>query len=59
VGDGLFTDILGAGRAGLDVLFIADGVHGEEVLPYTADHLRKLFVNLGVTALAASRTLTW
>jgi len=59
VGDGLFTDILGAGRAGLDVLFIADGVHGEEVQPYTADHLGKLFAKSGVTALAASRMLTW
>jgi ribonucleotide monophosphatase NagD (HAD superfamily) len=59
VGDGLFTDILGAGRAGLDVLFIADGVHGEEVQPYTQDHLKKLFAKSGVTALAASRTLTW
>ena len=59
VGDGLFTDIKGANRAGLDVLFIADGVHGEEVKPYTAEHLAGLFARSGVTALAASRTLTW
>ena len=26
-------------KAGLDVLFIADGVHGEEAKPFTADHL--------------------
>ena len=59
VGDGLFTDILGANRAGLDVLFIADGVHGEEVEPYNADHLSKLFAKSGVKALAAARTLQW
>ena len=59
IGDGMFTDILGANRAGLDVLFIADGVHGEEVKPYTADHLEKLFAKSGVHALAASRSLTW
>jgi HAD superfamily hydrolase (TIGR01459 family) len=59
VGDGMFTDLLGANRAGLDVLFIADGVHGEEVEPYTEDHLGKLFAKAGVRALAASRSLTW
>jgi HAD superfamily hydrolase (TIGR01459 family) len=59
VGDGLFTDILGANRAGLDVLFIADGVHGEDVEPYSAGHLGALFAKAGVGALAASRSLTW
>ena len=59
VGDGLFTDILGANRARLDALFIADGVHGEEVEPYTAAHLSRLFEKSGVTALAATRVLAW
>jgi HAD superfamily hydrolase (TIGR01459 family) len=59
VGDGLFTDIAGANKAGLDVLFIADGVHGEEALPFTADHLSWLFAKAGVTAMAAARKLTW
>ena len=59
VGDGLFTDIAGANRAGLDVLFIADGVHGEEVEPFSAEHLGELFGKAGVTALAAARRLTW
>jgi HAD superfamily hydrolase (TIGR01459 family) len=59
VGDGLNTDILGANRAGLDVLFIADGVHGEEVEPYTAGHLANLFDKAGVEALAACRSLRW
>jgi HAD superfamily hydrolase (TIGR01459 family) len=59
VGDGIFTDILGAGHAGLDALFIADGVHGEEVEPYTAQHLGQLFEKAGVSARAACRRLRW
>ena len=60
VGDGLFTDILGANRAGLDVLFIADGVHGEETEPYTAEHLGGL-VRQGrrQRAWRPARQLTW
>lgn len=37
IGDGLFTDILGATRMGLDVVFIQSGLHQE--LP--ADHFQK------------------
>ena len=59
IGDGLVTDVRGANGAGLDVLFIADGVHGEEVEPYTPDHLQKLFAGEGVHALAAARMLSW
>ena len=59
VGDGMFTDVAGANRAGMDVLFIADGVHGEDAEPYGADHLSKLFEKSGVHALAASRKLLW
>jgi len=59
IGDGLVTDIRGANAAKLDVLFIADGVHGEEIEPYTPEHLEELFASEGVTALAACRILTW
>jgi ribonucleotide monophosphatase NagD (HAD superfamily) len=59
VGDGLNTDLLGANRAGLDVLFVADGVHGDEVEPYNAEHLAGLFRKAGVSALAACRSLRW
>src|SRR4051812_35008346 len=38
VGDGLLTDIKGANAAGIETLFVADGVHGEEVEPYSAGH---------------------
>ena len=59
VGDGLLTDIKGANAAGLDVLFIADGVHGEEVNPYTAQHLADLFARFGARAQTATRALQW
>ena len=39
VGDALITDLKGAKAAGLEALFIADGLHGEEIEPYTARHL--------------------
>lgn len=59
IGDGLATDIRGANAAGLDVLFIADGVHGEEIEPYTREHLEQLFAAEQVTATAACRALKW
>jgi HAD superfamily hydrolase (TIGR01459 family) len=59
VGDGLFTDIKGANAAGVEALFIADGIHGEEVEPYTPDHLAHLFERSGVTARAVMRALAW
>jgi HAD superfamily hydrolase (TIGR01459 family) len=59
VGDGLLTDIRGANAAKLDVLFIADGVHGEEIAPYTAAHLGDLFARFGAVAGTATRTLQW
>jgi HAD superfamily hydrolase (TIGR01459 family) len=59
VGDGLLTDIRGANKAGLDVLFIADGVHGEDIEPYTAEHLGDLFARYDARAGAATRVLKW
>jgi HAD superfamily hydrolase (TIGR01459 family) len=59
VGDGLLTDIKGANAAGLDMLFVADGVHGEEIEPYTARHLADLFSRFGASAGSACRKLTW
>jgi HAD superfamily hydrolase (TIGR01459 family) len=59
VGDGLYTDIKGANAAKLDVLFIADGVHGEDVEPYTAVHLSNLFARFGAHAATVTRTLKW
>jgi HAD superfamily hydrolase (TIGR01459 family) len=59
VGDGLLTDIKGANAAGLEALFIADGVHGEEIAPYTDEHLAALFTRFGAKADSATRKLAW
>jgi HAD superfamily hydrolase (TIGR01459 family) len=59
VGDGLNTDIRGANVAGLDALFIADGIHGEEIAPFDGSHMGQLLARMGVHARAAMRTLVW
>jgi len=59
VGDGLLTDIKGANAAGIEALFIADGVHGEEVEPYSGEHLAALFTRFGAKAGSATRKLAW
>jgi ribonucleotide monophosphatase NagD (HAD superfamily) len=59
IGDGMPTDIKGANAQGLDTLFIADGIHGEEIEPYTETHLTELLAKNGLTAAAALRSLKW
>ena len=59
IGDGMPTDIKGANGQGLDALFIADGIHGEEIEPYTSAHLDELLGRNGLTAAAALRALKW
>lgn len=59
VGDGLMTDVKGANGAGMPVLFVADGVHGEEISSYTTGHLEALFARYGVRADWAARRLAW
>jgi HAD superfamily hydrolase (TIGR01459 family) len=59
IGDGMHTDIKGANAAGMDALFIADGVHGEDVAELTPVHLDALFKDAGVQARAAMRKLVW
>jgi len=59
IGDGLKTDVKGANAAGLDALFIGNGIHGEHVEPFTPQHLNELFAGEGVSARAAMRTLVW
>jgi HAD superfamily hydrolase (TIGR01459 family) len=59
VGDGLLTDIKGANAAGIEALFIADGVHGEEIEPYSVEHLAALFARFGASAGSATRKLVW
>ncbi len=59
IGDGMPTDIKGANAQGLDALFIADGIHGEEIEPYTPAHLTELLAKNGLVATAALRSLKW
>jgi HAD superfamily hydrolase (TIGR01459 family) len=59
IGDGMHTDIKGANAAGIDALFIADGIHGEDVADMSPGHLAELFAKAGVHARAAMRALVW
>jgi HAD superfamily hydrolase (TIGR01459 family) len=59
IGDGMHTDIKGANAAGIDALFIADGVHGEDIAELTERRLAQLFAKAGVHAKAAMRALVW
>ncbi|HSM95631.1 MAG TPA: TIGR01459 family HAD-type hydrolase [Rhizomicrobium sp.] len=59
IGDGMHTDIKGANAAGIAALFIADGVHGEDVTELTERHMAELFAKAGVHATAAMRALVW
>jgi len=59
VGDGLETDIRGANNVGIEALFIADGVHGEEIGDFTPEALARLFGKAAVTGKAAMRALVW
>jgi HAD superfamily hydrolase (TIGR01459 family) len=59
IGDGLETDINGANRAGMDALFVAHGVHGEEIGALTPGNLAALFARKGVSARAAMGALAW
>lgn len=59
IGDGIATDVKGANAAGLDVLFIADGIHGEDVGELTVPHLTDLFAKSAAHATAAMRALVW
>lgn len=59
VGDGLETDIRGAEGVGIDSLFIADGIHGEEIGDGSPAALSRLYARAGVTPKAAMRALVW
>jgi HAD superfamily hydrolase (TIGR01459 family) len=59
IGDGIETDLKGANGAGIAALFIADGIHGEDVRELTPEHLAALFAKAGARARAAMRALVW
>ena len=63
IGDGLATDIAGANRAGLNVLFIAGGVHGGPDLfeggRLSAAAVTRLLEDQGLHANFALPSLSW
>jgi len=63
IGDGAITDLAGAGRAGLDCVFITDGVHGEELRPDGAGVDRRALARLiavaGARPVALARAIFW
>jgi ribonucleotide monophosphatase NagD (HAD superfamily) len=58
IGDGIETDIAGAGRMGLDALFIAGGIHAGE-LRARPDALGEILAKSGAAAVAAMTALKW
>ncbi|MBI1330417.1 MAG: TIGR01459 family HAD-type hydrolase [Alphaproteobacteria bacterium] len=59
IGDGLKTDVLGANRAGLDVLFVAGDLHAEELGTFSPENLSAMLSTAGVSAVAAMPALVW
>jgi len=59
VGDGLETDIRGANIMGIDALFVAKGIHADELGGLTPGNLIDLFRRSGVRARAAMEQLRW
>lgn len=63
IGDGALTDLAGAGRAGLDCVFITDGVHGEELRPdgdgVDSAALARLIGVAGTRPVALARAIFW
>ncbi len=63
IGDGASTDLAGAGRAGLDCLFIIDGVHAIDLKTQDgaidADALARLAEGAGAHPVAVARRLFW
>ena len=57
VGDGADTDILGANRAGIDALFVAQGIHAAQLGKLTAEGLAQLFAIPEAHPKWAMRTL--
>ncbi|MGH1419863.1 MAG: TIGR01459 family HAD-type hydrolase [Hyphomicrobiaceae bacterium] len=62
IGDALRTDLVGAQNVGLDALFVAGGIHRDDVVEnglIVPDKLEKLFNNKAPPALGAMAELRW
>jgi HAD superfamily hydrolase (TIGR01459 family) len=59
IGDGMNTDILGAQRFGLDMLFVASGVHLQAGEAFNATSLARLFAGRPEHPVGAVAALAW
>ena len=63
LGDGALTDLAGAGRAGLDCVFVTDGVHAEELRgadgALASEALERLIDLSGARPTALARAVFW
>ncbi len=63
IGDGAFTDLAGAGRAGLDCIFVTEGVHAQELARADGEidraALARLAESAGVFPVALARGVFW
>lgn len=63
IGDGAETDLAGAGRAGIDCLFLTEGVHREEIRDAAGaldpEALERLFLHAKARPVAMAGELVW
>ena len=63
IGDGMQTDVLGASNQGLDLLFVAAGIHATEVIGpdgrIDAERIEAALAQVGATARYATGALAW
>lgn len=61
IGDGLRTDVVGAAGAGIDALFLIDGIHATEVGggTATAAGIASVAASIGAVPRYACRALSW
>jgi len=63
IGDGAETDLAGAGRAGIDCLFVTEGVHREEIRDAAGaldpEALERLFLRAKARPVAMACELVW
>lgn len=59
IGDGLRTDVEGAGREGLRCVFIASALHVDDRRAFDEGHVAELFAGHAHPPMAAMRALRW
>lgn len=59
IGDGLRTDVEGAGREGLRCVFIASALHVDDRRAFDSGHVAELFAGHAYPPMAAMRALKW